>query len=124
MRFLLLGCLFATLPLAGVAAESPKQTVPKPSAEAPPPPPMQKQPETRSAPSTEPETGLEPEINIITRGDTTFEEYRINGRHYMTKVTPKNGRPYYLIDKEGSGQFRRSDMEPAISVPNWVIKSW
>jgi hypothetical protein len=52
------------------------------------------------------------------------EEYRLNGQLYMIKVTPKHGKPYYLIDAEGSGQFRRSDLEPAVAVPMWVIKRW
>jgi hypothetical protein len=86
-------------------------------------PPAAPKTDTRPAPA-EGETGLEPEVTIVTRGEVTYEEYRIHGRHYMTKVTPKHGKPYYLIDKEGSGQFRRSDIESNISVPNWVIMSW
>jgi hypothetical protein len=40
----------------------------------------------------------------------------------MITVVPKKGKPYYLIDQEGSGQFRRSDFESRISIPTWVIK--
>jgi hypothetical protein len=122
MRFIILMGLLIALPLTSVAADTTKANAPKPSAEAPPPPAMPKG-ETRPR-NAEGDTGLEPEVTIVTRGDVKYEEYRIRGRHYMTKVTPKQGRPYYLIDKEGSGQFRRSDVESDISAPNWVIMSW
>ncbi len=121
MRIVFLVCLLATLSLAGHAAEAPPPGAPKPSVAAPPPIPPT---ETRSAPAPESDTGLEPQVTITTRGGVTYEEYRINGRHYMTKVTPKRGKPYYLIDKEGNGEFRRSDLEPNTRAPNWVIKSW
>ncbi len=117
MRSTILTGLLIALPLAGFAADASK-----PSTEAPPPPVSPKaDPRPRTA---EGESGLEPEVTIVTRGDMTYEEYRIRGRHYMTKVTPKRGKPYYLIDKEGSGQFRRSDLESPISAPNWVIIQW
>jgi hypothetical protein len=87
------------------------------------PPPV---PEKDSAapPAEAPETGLEPEVTITTRGTEIREEYRANGKLYMIKVIPAKGAPYYLIDHEGSGVFRRSDLEPSISIPMWVIKSW
>ena len=121
MRVFFLVCLLAAAPLAGLAAEAPKQGASKPSAGAPPPPPLS---ETRSSSAPEPETGLEPEITITTRADVTYEEYRMHGKLYMIKVVPKHGKPYYLIDREGNGQFHGSDLEPTISIPNWVIKSW
>ena len=107
-------------PLAA-AAEPAKPKATPPAAEAPPPPPLSPQ---ASPPAGEPETGFEPEVTITTRGDVTYEEYRAHGKLYMVKVTPKRGKPYYLIDHDGGGQFRRSDIETRISVPNWVIKSW
>jgi hypothetical protein len=92
--------------LGASAAERPA------SKEAPPPPP----PRTETEPDD-----IEPEVTITTRGDTTFEEYRVNGRLYMVKVTPKRGRPYYLLYDENGNQ-RRSDLEPDVMIPNWVIK--
>lgn len=65
---------------------------------------------------------VEPEVTITTRGEDRYEEYRYNGQLYMIKVTPARGRPYYLVDEQGRGQFRRSDLEPDISIPMWVIK--
>ncbi len=67
---------------------------------------------------------LEPEITITTKGTEIHEEYRVNGRLYMIKVIPAKGKPYYLIDYTGEGTFRRSDLAPAVAIPNWVIKSW
>src|SRR5690606_6816800 len=48
---------------------------------------------------------IEPEVTIIRRDDAVIEEYRINGRMYMVKVTPKVGKPYYLVDQDGDGQL-------------------
>ncbi len=123
MRILLVIFLLGTFPITGVTAEATKPGASKPSAGAPPPPALPKS-ETTPSPATQPDPNLEPEVTITTRGDVTYQEYRANGKLYMVKVTPKQGKPYYLIDKEGSGQFRRSDIEPTISIPNWVIKSW
>lgn len=64
----------------------------------------------------------EPEITITTKGEDRHEEYRVAGRLYMIKVIPKKGRPYYLIDREGRGEFVHSDLMPSISPPMWVIK--
>jgi hypothetical protein len=64
----------------------------------------------------------EPEVTITTKGETTHEEYRLGGRLYMIKVIPNQGRPYYLIDNEGRGDFARSDFLPSVNPPMWVIK--
>jgi hypothetical protein len=109
----------AWLPLAVVAADKPAEP-PK----SPVPPPPKVQPKDAPADEARPESGLEPEVTIVTKGDTRFEEHRIHGRLYMIKVIPKGGKPYYLMDKAGNGDFTRSDLEPSISVPTWVIKSW
>src|SRR3989338_752927 len=99
------------------AAEATKNA--PPAVPAPPPPPENYNPP--ATPQT-PEQELEPEVTITTKGTEIHEEYRVNGKLYMVKVIPAKGKPYYLIDHEGSGKFRRSDLEPAVSVPNWVIK--
>ncbi|MDH3281416.1 MAG: DUF2782 domain-containing protein [Gammaproteobacteria bacterium] len=69
---------------------------------------------------------LEPEVTIRTEGETEFEEHRLNGRLVMVKVTPKHGVPYYLLDRDGDGQFetRLTDLENDVSVPMWLIKKW
>lgn len=86
----------------------------------PPPPPENYNPPT--APGASGTEQPEPEVTITTQGTEIHEEYRLNGRLYMIKVTPTKGKPYYLIDDQGSGQFHRSDMQPHIAVPMWVIK--
>ena len=108
--------LLATPPLmAEEAAVSPppEQTAP---GDAPPPPP---------APSDEQEA-IEPEVTIIRTEERTVEEYRINGQLYMIKVTPSKGVPYYLVDADGNGDLetQRSELDPKILVPSWVILRW
>lgn len=124
MRLVSFLCCAALLPLMASAADPvTKPAEPRtqaPSAGAPPPPPLPKR--ESSAPSAE--SGLEPEVTITTRGDVTHQEYRLNGKLYMIKVIPKQGKPYYLVDKEGNGQLRRNDIESDIAIPQWVIKSW
>jgi hypothetical protein len=65
----------------------------------------------------------EPEIKVIEKSDATIAEYRLKGKLYMMKVTPKVGKPYFLIDREGQGRFDRSDDLGGsnLSVPRWVI---
>ncbi len=86
----------------------------------PPPPPRNYRPPSPPAESTDRLPA--PDISIKTQGKTRYEEYRIGGRLYMIKVIPAMGPPYYLIDKEGSGQFHRSNVAPRVSPPMWIIK--
>ena len=69
---------------------------------------------------------LEPQVTIIQREDATIEEYRINGRLYKAKITPVAGPAYYLVDRDGDGQFesRVSDLYEDIPVPQWVLLRW
>ncbi len=109
--------LLATLlPLAAVAAEPAKKDSP-----AVPAPPTVR--DTGDAAAVPPEGAIEPEVTITTRGETTYEEYRANGRLYMVKVIPKRGKPYYLVYDE-FGKARRTDLQPSTVVPQWVIKTW
>lgn len=101
--------LSAALPLA--AQDKPKNLQPLP--DVPPPPPGVV------------DSGLEPEVTIKQRGQDKVEEYRINGRLYMIKVTPPSGTPYYLIDDKGEGQWTRQDsLDTRLRVPMWVIKTF
>ncbi|BAU50406.1 hypothetical protein SVA_3872 [Sulfurifustis variabilis] len=111
---LLLGGLAAAPPLPGAERPAP------PPAAVPEPPPPPEQYDPPDLPGAEVDE-LEPEVTITTRGTEIHEEYRLNGQLYMVKVTPAKGRPYYLIYDE-VGRARRSDLEPDIMVPNWVIK--
>jgi hypothetical protein len=68
----------------------------------------------------------EPEVRIIQRPDMTIEEYSVEGRVYMIKVDPDVGPPYYLIDRNGDGEWddRLSEIGPEMSVPQWTIFEW
>ncbi|QNM97080.1 DUF2782 domain-containing protein [Chitinimonas koreensis] len=96
--------LAAALPLA--AADS------KP---VPPPPPIP------PASADDPAVG-EPEVTIVQKEDATVTEYRMAGRLYMVKVTPKVGPEYYLVDDDGTGQMVRRDGQRPLRPPMWVIK--
>ncbi len=68
---------------------------------------------------------LEPEITILKREDRTIHEYRINGQLYMVKVVPQAGAPYYMVDRDGDGEFDSRHREPGdVAVPQWVIFRW
>lgn len=88
----------------------------------PPPPPLPKKADVPPPPAESTDRIPAPQVTITTRGQTRYEEYRIGGQLYMIKVIPAKGPPYYLIDKNGSGRFSRSDFAPRVSPPMWVIK--
>jgi hypothetical protein len=69
---------------------------------------------------------LEPEVSITRRDDAVLHEYRINGHLYMVKVEPVIGPPYYLFDSNGDGtlDIRRSELDPRLVVPSWMIFRW
>ena len=88
----------------------PLQPIPEP----PPPPP-----------GFEPDPATEPQVTIQRRGTETVEEYRLNGRLYMVKVTPSHGKSYYMIDNVGRGEFLRYDAyDTGTRPPMWVIHQW
>ena len=109
-RFLLPGLFL----FASHTALAEKQT------DIPPPPP--------SSSDQQGQEEIEPEVVIIQREDKTIEEYRVNGRLYMIKVTPKNAPPYFLLDNDGDGAMESrlgaSDLEPDIMIPRWVLFRW
>lgn len=107
----LIAGLLATVALAAEPGKEP--AVPEP-----PPPPRESQAPTSPDATSR---GLEPEITITSKGTEIHEEYRYNGRLYRVKVIPRHGPPYYL-DYDEHGNFHRSDAEPKVLVPQWVIK--
>ncbi|PIV75007.1 MAG: DUF2782 domain-containing protein, partial [Rhodocyclales bacterium CG17_big_fil_post_rev_8_21_14_2_50_68_7] len=75
-------------------------------------------------PATAGET-LEPQVIIRKQGQDVVEEFRLNGRLYMIKVTPPHGTPYYLVDQRGDGVMtRRESLDSGLSVPMWVIRTF
>jgi len=108
--FVLAACL-ATLPIATQAVEEK-------------PPHLEPVPEIAPPPGVTDES-LEPQVTITRRGENKIEEYRMQGRLYMVKVTPRHGKPYYLVDPRGDGQMRRyDDLSPNFVVPMWMIKEF
>ena len=66
----------------------------------------------------------DPDVTIRQDGDKTIQEFRQNGFLYAIKITPKNGKPYFLVRADGSeGNFIRSD-QPDMLIPSWGIFSW
>ena len=66
----------------------------------------------------------DPDVTIRTEGDKTIQEYRQNGFLYAIKITPKHGKPYFLVRADGSdGNFIRSD-QPDMLIPSWKIFEW
>ena len=106
--FILALLLAAALPVVAQQAKPPElQPLPEP-----PPPPS----------GYEPDPLLEPQVTILKRGTDTVEEYRIGGKLYMIKITPTSGRPYYLVDNRGDGNFTRYDnYDSGTRPPMWVI---
>lgn len=77
-------------------------------------------------PSAQTEAVPEPEITIRPSADGMIEEYRIKGRLYMVKISPKNAPPYYLIDNDGDGQLETRHNGPldAPLIPQWILLRW
>lgn len=98
------------LPLSVVALAQGRPADLQPLPEVPPPPPGLIDP------------ALEPQVTIIKRGQDKVEEFRLQGKLYMIKVTPPHGTPYYLIDEKGNSiMTRRDSFESGNRVPMWVI---
>ena len=95
--------------------------------QAPAPPKLEPLPE---APPTPPEIAadpeLKPQVTTVQRENETIEEYRVNGRLKMIKVTPRHGHPYYLIaNAAAKGGFVRYDsLDSGLQVPLWVLFSF
>ena len=66
----------------------------------------------------------EPQVTIHTEGDKVIQEYRQNGFLYAIKVTPKVGKPYFLVRADGTdANYIRSD-QPDMLIPSWKIFEW
>jgi len=67
-----------------------------------------------------------PDVTITQGRDKTIAEYRIHGRLYMIKVTPKKGVPYYLVDTDGDGNLEtnRSELTEDLLIPSWTLLKW
>ncbi|MDN3524538.1 DUF2782 domain-containing protein [Halomonas sabkhae] len=61
----------------------------------------------------------EPQVTTRQEDDRTLKEYRLNGQLFAIEVRPASGASYYLIDREGGGDFERQD-GGSLSIPAWV----
>jgi hypothetical protein len=105
--------LFATLMVAAAVASA--QTPPPPKVDPTPPPP----------PDLSGDPEVEPQVTVIRRDDQVVEEVRIRGELRYIRVTPKGGRPYFLIpDQNGNTYIRRDSLDPTLKVPMWVLFSF
>lgn len=90
---------------------------------APPPPPLSDETATPAPFAGDP--ALEPQVTIIRRDNDTVEEVRIGGELRFMRVTPRHGRPYFLVPDPNGGQFiRRYSLDTSVKVPMWMLFSW
>jgi len=95
------------------ARPRPPGTVPL---EEPPPPPAM----------VESDPALEPQVTVRTEDGQQIQEYRVRGKLYMVRVTPRNGPAYVLVDNQGTGTLMRQDnpLDNGVRVPQWVLKEF
>ncbi|MGH8685875.1 MAG: DUF2782 domain-containing protein [Nitrosospira sp.] len=124
MRLIILVLLLSTALSAAAQSKEPKQPKDlRPIPEVPEPPEIA----LPSPGADQEDPSLEPQVTITKRGEDKIEEYRINGRIYMIKVTPRIGLPYYLIDHHGDGTFSdraTGGLDQGIRPPMWVIRQF
>ena len=107
----------ALLLSAALAAGAQSGARPLPPGSVPladPPPPPELKDDAKSP---------EPQVTVRHEGDQEIQEYRINGKLYMQRVTPRGGKPYVLMDQRGDGTFTKQDntLDPHVRVPQWVL---
>ncbi len=110
-NYLMLASLMVCLPL-----QAQEGTEPVPDPAAPPPLP----PKVRGE-------QIEPSVIIRQEEERLVEEYSINGRVYMVKITPKNGLPYFYFDEDGDGQLELQPGDEALNPVRpvfWKVKEW
>lgn len=101
--------------LAFAAATAFAQTQPRlePLPDVPPPPP-----------GVTDLSADDPRVLIKPQEGARVEEFREGGRIVMLRVTPPNGRPYYIIDAGGGRWLRRDSLDDGLHVPMWPIKTF
>jgi Protein of unknown function (DUF2782) len=103
----LLVLVLACVAFAAAAQQRPPALEPLP--EPPPPPPMPGGPD-------------EPRVRIPVQEGDQIEPVRQGGRVVAVKVTPPSGRPYFLIDTTGNGNWmRRDSLDDGVRFPMFPI---
>lgn len=88
-------------------------------------PALERPPELKPVPDGAPGKDDAPAVTIKPGSQGRAIEYRAGGKLYMLKVIPKTGKPYYLIDQKGDGQFARQDsLDSGMRPPMWVVKEF
>lgn len=109
----------AALMLAGSVFAQDGENAPPgdPELEKPPPLPPKVQDEQ-----------IEPTVTIRDEEERRVEEYSLNGRVYMVKVTPKGSEvSYYYIDTDGDGTLELDERSRALNPvqpAQWKIAEW
>ena len=85
--------------------------------DVPPPPPITDE-------EFEEQARVQADVTIRKGKDKVIEEYRVNGKLYMVKVTPKVGKPYYLRYPEGEGGRVIQHELRDINTPYWKLFEW
>jgi len=76
-----------------------------------------------TTPPSDPTAALQdPDVTrtVAENGDV-IEQYRVNGRLKVVKVTPSRGPVYYLMDQDGDG---KPDDEGPVSAVWWKLFEW
>jgi len=118
--------LAVTVSAFAIAASAQSTERPRPPGSVPlediaPPPPLP--PMTKEELAAKNSTA-EPVVTRREENGQVIEEYRVKGRMYMQRVTPKVGRPYILVDNKGDGTFTKQDNTidgGHFAVPQWVL---
>jgi hypothetical protein len=86
--------------------------------------PSEQPPELTPVPDGPPGADDTPTVTIKPNKDETVEKFHSGGQVYMLKVTPKVGKPYYMVDPSGNGRFNRMETLPGLQPPQWVVKDF
>jgi hypothetical protein len=117
LRLLSPCCLFPVALFAAFGLVSAQSAAPPP-----PTPQLEPLPEIPPPPGVTGDAELEPQITIRRNDNETVEEARVNGQLKWIKVTPRHGRPYFLIPDVGGKRYIRSDsLDYGLKVPMWLI---
>jgi hypothetical protein len=74
---------------------------------------------------TDPTANLQgAEVTTRTVDGDQIEEYRVQGQLQVVKVTPRRGKTYYLIDRNGDGRLDSSKGEGPVSPVMWKLFEW
>lgn len=112
--------LIVAVALIGAGVAFAQGTPPAPT--PPTPPKLEPLPEIPPPPGVAGDLDLEPQVTIKSKDGETVEEARVNGRLVWVKVTPRHGRPYFLVpDGSGNIYIRRDSLDSGLKVPLWLL---